>query len=64
MEYIPADILEQQEYAKRKSDKPKKNISIEKPVHKQPPPRSDNVVSKREKSRMKDERRKLKQSTE
>ena len=63
MEYIPADVLEQQEYAKKVS-KPKKEISIEKSVHKQPPPRGDNVVSKREKSRLKDARRKLKQGTE
>lgn len=64
MEYIPADVLEQQEYAKKKVSKPKKDISIEKSVHKQPAPRGDNIVSKREKTRLKDERRKLKQSTE
>jgi len=64
MEYIPADVLEQQACSERRAPKPKKDISIEKPVHKQPPPRGENVVSKREKSRLKDARRKLKQGTE
>lgn len=61
---MESDVLEQQSYSERKAPKPKKEISIEKPVHKQPPPRGDNVVSKREKSRLKDARRKLKQGTE